>query len=393
MDDTLLGMSDEDFLKQPIPAEGEKAAEESQTTNQAESQEATTALKEEAEQTTIQMEEGSTGSTEAATTGSTESTDTSQTTTEAPEEQTQEQPKEGESEKTGEAEKVSTPDYEGFYKQIMAPFKANGKMIELQSPDEAIKLMQMGANYTRKMQELSSHRKVLLMLENNGLLDEGKLSFLIDLEKKNPDAIKKLIKEAGIDPLEIDTTAEPAYREGDHRVTDEEAAFQDALQEVQAAENGPETLRLIHNDWDQASKEELWKSPELMGIIHTQRQMGIYDRIAAEVNRQKVLGKISSRVPFLHAYKHVGDEMQKNNLFADLVQPQPSTTGQAPNQGTQATQPAVVATRVAAPKPAVANGDKVSAASPTKSGPTKVEKFVNPLEMSDEEFLKLANRV
>lgn len=57
--------------------------------------------------------------------------------------------------------------------------------MQVNSVDEAIQLMQMGANYTRKMQELQPHRKTLLMLENNGLLDEGKLSFLIDSDEES----------------------------------------------------------------------------------------------------------------------------------------------------------------------------------------------------------------
>ena len=69
--------------------------------------------------------------------------------------------------------------YKEGYEKLMAPFKANGKMITPRSPEEAISLMQMGANYTRKMQELQPYRKVMLMLQNNGLMDEEKLSFLI----------------------------------------------------------------------------------------------------------------------------------------------------------------------------------------------------------------------
>jgi hypothetical protein len=143
----------------------------------------------------------------------------------------------------------------------MAPFKANGKLIQLKDPSEVIQLMQMGANYTRKLQDIQPHRKVLLMLENNGLLDEGKLSFLIDLEKKNPEAIKKLVKDAGIDPMDIDTSSEPAYSEGNHLVSDEESGFRQVLDEMVSSETGKETVKLINTDWDQASKEALWKSP------------------------------------------------------------------------------------------------------------------------------------
>lgn len=278
------------------------------------------------------------------------------------------------------------PDYEGFYKQIMAPLKANGKTIDLKSPQEAIQLMQMGANYTKKMQAIQPYRKVLLMLENNGLLDEGKLSFLIDIEKKNPEAIKKLIKDAGIDPLEIDTSTEPTYREGNHRVSDEEAAFVSVLEDLRSTQEGTDTLQTINSQWDQASKEVLWKQPELMATIHQQRANGIYDRITAEVDRRRTLGAIPAQVPFLQAYKVVGDELDAAGAFQELVQPK--TVQMPPNQQAQP-----VATRVLKPK-APANGDKVSAASPTRTTPRKAEKVINPLAMSDDDFLKqMADRL
>jgi hypothetical protein len=284
--------------------------------------------------------------------------------------------------KTGES---AAPDYEGFYKRIMTPFKANGKMVELRTPEEAVQLMQMGANYTRKMQDLVPHRKALLMLENNGLLDEGKLSYLIDLDKKNPEAIKKLVKEAGIDPMEIDTTSEPAYRAGNHRVTDEEAAFRVALDDMKSNQPGLDTLQVINTDWDQASKELLWKSPEVMAIIQQQRESGIYDRITTEMNRQKTLGQITPTTPFLQAYKAIGDQLVAQNAFADLV-PKPGSS-------TAAT-PAVVATTVRAPKAAVANNEKARAASSTRTSAQTQTDSINPLAMSDDEFLKrMKNRI
>ena len=277
---------------------------------------------------------------------------------------------------TGEAAPVN---YEEVYKQIMAPFKANGKTIELKSPAEVIQLMQMGANYTRKMQDLQPHRKMLMMLENNGLMDEGKLSYLIDLDRKDPEAIKKLIKDSGIDPMEIDTAVEPAYREGNHKVSDEEASFRGVLDELSSTQEGKETLQVINTGWDQASKEALWKNPDVMQVMHEQRANGIYDRIAAEVERQRVLGVIPPTTPFIHAYKAVGDQLVAANGFADLIKAPPVTT--------QAN-PVVVATRVVPPKKVVTNGDQANAAASTRATPQQAAKFVNPLAMSDDEFLK-----
>lgn len=270
--------------------------------------------------------------------------------------------------------------YEEAYKEMMKPFKANGKLIEPRTPQEAIQLMQMGANYTRKLQELQPSKKLLMMLDNNGLLDEAQLSFLIDLHKKNPEAIKKLVKDSGLDPMEMDVTAETTYQAGNHAVSDAEATFATTLEEVRSQPDGQASLTRMNTDWDQASKEVLWAKPELMPIFHQQIASGIYDLIETEVTRRRVLGQIPTTTPFLQAYKLVGDEMQAEGKLA------PKT---APTQ-----KAAPVATTVAAPKPAATNGAQASAASPTRSTPRAVAKTVNPLAMSDEEFLKqMADRV
>jgi hypothetical protein len=270
--------------------------------------------------------------------------------------------------------------YEGFYKEIMTPFKANGKMIQLKDPKEAIQLMQMGANYTRKLQELQPHRKMMLMLQNNGLMDEEKLSFLIDLDKRNPEAIKKLVKEAGIDPLDIDTSKEPTYQAGNHKVTDAEANFRQVLEEVGTTPEGKSTLQLINDGWDQASKEVLWKQPELMTTMHNQREAGVYQIVVDEIQRQRTLGTLSANTTFLDAYRIVGDKLLETTAFDHL----PAIKQLKPVKEAAAT---VVTTRTAVARPAVKNGDKASAASPSRSTP-RTATTVNPLSMSDDDFLK-----
>lgn len=273
--------------------------------------------------------------------------------------------------------------YKAGYEQIMAPFKANGKMITPRSPEEAISLMQMGANYTRKMQELQPYRKVMLMLENNGLMDEGKLSFLIDLEKKNPEAIKKLIKEAGIDPLDINPEEEVNYQAGNHRVTDTEAAFATELDDLKSTPEGQATLGVIVQTWDAQSKEALIENRGLLQTIQQQRENGIYDRIVSEMSRLQMLGQIPAGTPFLAAYNQVGNQLAAAGGFADLVQPKAEPTVTTPAAK------APVVTRVVQPKPVITNTEQASAASPSRAAPRKVEQFINPLAMSDEDFAKL----
>jgi hypothetical protein len=282
---------------------------------------------------------------------------------------------------------TETVNFEAKYKEAMAPLKANGKTIEIQSMDELRQLASMGANFTRKMQDIAPHRKILAMLENNGLLDEAKLSFFIDLDKKNPEALKKLIKDSGVDPLDIDVSSEPAYQAGNHKVSDTEIAFRTVLEDLQSTPTGQETISVINSSWDQASKEELWKAPEIMATIQQQRENGIYDTISAEITRQAMLGKIPASTPFIQAYLTVGNELQTRGAFTNLNAPNGKGVQ---NASTQTTAPvnAPVATRVVVPKSQVTNGAAANAAASTRQTQKRVLPVVNLQSMSDDDFLK-----
>lgn len=268
--------------------------------------------------------------------------------------------------------------FEAEYNRIMAPFKANGKEVKLQNPDDVIRLMQMGANYTKKMQALQPNLRLLKMLENQGLLDEGKINNLIDLHKRNPAAIQQLVKDSGIDPLEIDTSKDPGYVPGNHSVSEQELQFSSTLDEIVSTQEGADLVVAIDKQWDDASKQALYKEPEILMHLLNQKQSGVFDQIADEVARQRMLGNLVN-VPFVQAYNMVGQHLQANNQLKlpAAVPPAPTST--------------VVETRVAAPSAPVTNSDKARAASPTKTAPQSVKQVINPLEMSDEDFLKMAN--
>lgn len=374
----ILEMSDEDFAKMAVPPVAEPAAVEPAVTE--EQQPAPVVVPEvEAPAPTEEEEEEQPPVTE-----------------EQPGEQ-QQQPNQEEQPPEpaldAEGKPVVTPeaapaeeefDYKAAYENLIAkPIKANGKEIKLNSVEELVQLAQQGANYTRKMQDIAPHRKTLMLLENNDLLDPEKLAFLVDLQKKDPAAIQKFLKESGINPLDIDIEAEPNYRGGNHRVSDEEVAFRTAIDDMQMSESGQAVLQAIHGTWDQASKEQLVSQPGIMEIMRQQHEAGFYTRIAAEVDRRAALGMLPSGSSFLQNYKQVGDQLVAAGQMADLIEKSQS------NVQTPPAKPAVpVAVRAAAPKPAVLPNPKADAAAPSKPAPNAAKKLVNPLEMSDDEFLK-----
>lgn len=274
-----------------------------------------------------------------------------------------------------------TVDYKAAYEHVMSSFKANGKDFTPESPEEAIRLMQMGANYTQKMQALKPNLKLMRMLENNNLLTEEKLTFLIDLDKKDPKAVQKLLHDGEIDPLDFDTTEEPEYRPGNHSVSDQEMNFHEAWEDVTSTPTGQETVKLINDRWDQASKDAVYREPVLLKIIDEQRSNGIYAKITAEVDRQKTLGNLVS-TPFIEAYKLVGDQLHQSGALAPEGQQAPAGNP-APARGQ------VIATRTGTGRNKVDNNAKAKAASPSRSAPAHQKAPFDPFSMSDDEIMAL----
>ena len=272
-------------------------------------------------------------------------------------------------------------DYEAAYKQLTAPFKANGRDIQVTDVNDAIALMQMGANYNKKMAALKPNLKLMKLLENNGLLSEEKLSFLIDLEKKNPDAISKLIKDSGVDPLDLDAAKAGDYKPTRHTVDDREMELDSVLDEIQNTESYTRTIDVVSNQWDGASKNVIANSPQILKVINTHVQSGVFDLIVKEVEREKMFGRLSG-LSDIEAYRQVGDAIQARGGFDHLV-----------TQG-QRTQPK---TEIVQPKPKMGDEGKrrekkLAASSSQAAAPSKTTGDFNPLAMSDDEFSKVVNQ-
>ena len=296
-----------------------------------------------------------------------------------------EAPVESKEEETPEAQVDSGKelDYKAEYEKLLKPFKANGRDIQVGSVDDAIALMQMGANYNKKMAALKPNMKLMKMLENHDLLSEDKLNYLIDLSRKDAGAINKLIKESGIDPLTLDTEKADGYTPKSYKVDEREIELDMVLEQIQHSQAYPKTLEVVSKQWDPASRQVVANSPQLLKIINDHVDRGIYDVIAAEVERERIFGRLNG-MSDIEAYRQVGDSIQARGGFDHLSQKRTDQGQQAPAR------PVVVQ-----PKPRVADNDKLremrKAASTSKpaSAPAAPASDFNPLALSDEDFSKL----
>ena len=283
---------------------------------------------------------------------------------------------------TGEADE-SAINYKQEYENLLATFKANGKDMKVDSVEDARRLMQMGANYNKKMSGLKPNLKHLKLLEKHQLLNEEKLSFLIDLNEGNPEAIKKLLTDSKIDPMDLNLEEDMNYKPSPRKVDDREVELDSVLEELRDSETYDRTLDVVGSQWDSESKQIVADQPQLLKVINDHIASGIYDLISTEVERERVFGRLSG-VSDIDAYKQIGDAMQENGAF-DHLSSKEAVLGKRP-------------TKAAVPKPKAVDDtkrrDKRRAASPSKpAAPTAGKADYNPLSMSDEEFLQLDPRL
>ena len=289
-----------------------------------------------------------------------------------------------ETEQTTDAEDAeqaedSAPDYKAVHDELFKPFRANGKDMQIDNVEDARRLMQMGANYNKKMADLKPNLKTLKLLENHGLLDDEKLSFLIDLNSGKPEAVAKFLSEKEIDPLQIDLEKESDYKPETYTVDDRAIDLDEVLDSIKDTDTYSKTVELVTNKWDGPSKQTVANHPQLLALINDHMASGIYDEINKEVDLERALGRLTG-LSDIEAYRKVGDAIQARNGFAHLFkqEPAPPASDASPAKPAEASKAVSSETK-----------RKKRAASSTKGAGSPKPTEPNVLAMSDEEFAQV----
>jgi len=288
--------------------------------------------------------------------------------------------------RTGE---LTDSQYVEIGKQVMSEFKANGRTIKIKSADDAIQLMQMGANYHKKMSGLKPSLKTLKLLENNDLLDPEKINYLIDLNQRKPEAIKQLLKDSKLDPMELDLdTNEETYKPSQRTVSDTAIDLDVVLDSISESPQYDRTLTVLGDEWDDASRQSIGEKPELIRTINNHMESGIYDQVADAVEYERSLGRLSG-ISDLEAYQQIGSYMHENNLFTGVSKQNQQVDNNAQQDHNSDTQSQ---NNNDTQQKDQQRQNRKKAASPSRhrqANSSKGDKGYNPLAMSDEEFLKL----
>lgn len=272
-------------------------------------------------------------------------------------------------------------DYKAFYESVTKDFKAAGKVMPgVKDPDKFIKALQMATDYALKTAALKPVLKKAKMLED---VTDEEFSEMLDFRKRNPEVIKKALKEAKLDPLDLDLE-DIQYTPQSKIMSDADYEFKETIEKLsqEDAVAFQRTQNIVLNELDGTSKTTVLSNPHILSALQSEVASGRFEKIQAQALQLKAFGGYNN-VPDIELYSYIASEMDKQALQKQGIQTN-LTAGEVntPVTNTVQTKPSV---SVVDPE----LEDKRARAGIQIKPTTPVVKKYDPTKLSDEEFMKL----
>ena len=209
----------------------------------------------------------------------------------------EEEVEENTEEETKEAVEPSY-DYKGvdlkkFYEEVAeAKFTANGREVEgFKDPQDLIRAQQMLHGYSDKMKVFKDYKKFFKPLEERGITsDPDKFNLAMSLIDGDEEAIKKVIKDRGMDPLEFDLD-NVNYISKNTLPSEERMLIEEVSSQAKDLGIDDKFNKALSNDFDDASLDIFVnaKNEHIRNNLLAQLKDGTYDTVQNEVKRMEML--------------------------------------------------------------------------------------------------------
>jgi len=297
-------------------------------------------------------------------------------------EQAEEEGKSEEGQPNEEDKKIETANNEkaindAFELLYGTPIKASGREVQLRNPEHADRFIKMGIDYNKKMHSMKPHLATLKTLEKRGLLADDKierLNLLLEVESGNKDALKRLIAESDIDPLDL--ADEEVIEEGknyqpqNHIISQAEVEIEEALNSIEGSPSQARTLDVMTKQFDAKSRQVISENPHYIVALNDDIESGVYDKVMETAQYRRDMGQVNPTVSDMELYLSIVSEAAQN-------QPAPAPT---------------INKQPAQPKPSNGpNRRRRTAMGGSRSSNKPAKKEYDPMEvmsMSDDDFEK-----
>ena len=218
----------------------------------------------------------------------------------------------------------SEPNYKEFYEQVaLAKFTANGKEVEgFKDPADLIRAQQMLHGYSDKMKVFKEYKPFLKALEERKLTtDADKFNLAMSIVDGDPEAIKKVLKEKGIDPLELDLE-DIRYTEKNTLPSQAQMLIEDTYEQAENLGVGDKFTKVVNKDWDIKSLQELVTNNAVRADLLQHLSDGTYDIVSNEIKKMELLDAtgVLNGMTSIDKYRLATERIYKQNQRVPTVQ-------------------------------------------------------------------------
>ena len=179
--------------------------------------------------------------------------------------------------------------YENMPMDEALPFeiKANGMMLKA-TPNELIAGFQKSMNYTKNMQQIAPFRRSIGIMEDNGL-SEADLNMMVELKAGNKEAIAKMLADAKLDPLDIETEGKEGYTPDDYGKEVVSVEMEQVKADINADTANADSMSRAINTMPDDFYAVIESDANALGNLHKDVASGVYQTIMPEVMKQQTL--------------------------------------------------------------------------------------------------------
>lgn len=182
---------------------------------------------------------------------------------------------------------------QGFYDEVTSEFTANGKKMKgFTDPKKIIQSQQMAAGFSEKMSAFKPYRPFMSAIKEQGWLDDPtKFDMAVNLMNRDPEAIKTLIKDSGIDVLDMDMD-NINYAGKQHRASNAEVVLDEVMASAKASGVESNIREVLGGQWSEdGSLVEVLDNPTeaqalVNHLVEDENGNSIYKDVTSRINEK-----------------------------------------------------------------------------------------------------------
>jgi hypothetical protein len=235
------------------------------------------------------------------------------------------------------------------------------------------------------MQDIAPYRKRISAMEEQNVTDE-QFNLMLDVLNGDKDALSTVLKNNGVDALDLDVD-NSVYTPKDYGRNETELAIDDIVDTISRDQEYVTTQYIVDKAWDSQSRQEFVKDPNKIALLHDDVKSGVYDKVSPMATKLKALdgGKKSD----MDYYIEAGSQFYAKEEATRAAEVETQKKAEAEKVKVAEAKKAT-AKRTTVKK--AAGKRKAAATTKVSGGKKKVTNYLENDSLSDDDFVALMNK-